>query len=147
MPRFQAAAVLHLRQVWDRGYKLRPVPTGARQWAWFTACNRLLREREAQAGIDGSVMYPPTFGPDGAVIDIPKVPMIEDSGLRCRNVLRAAGFAWLHELTGFTTSDLLSDTKRKTGVRGVGPAAIDDIRRVLGEHGLTLAGDQERGAA
>lgn len=148
MPEFDVAAVLHLRPRFERGYKLTRLLPDEIDLGWreFRAAVRLLQAREAAGELGGSVMYPPEFGPTGEVIDIPKVPMIEDSGLRCRNILRAAGFTWLHELAGFTVTDLLSDPKRKTGIRGVGAAAIEDIRKALAVHGLKLSGEL-KGAA
>jgi hypothetical protein len=149
MPRCDLGAVLHLRPRWQRGYKLRPIGPQelAAGWRWFQRANEHLISRERAGDIDDLVMYPPQFDTGGAVVDIPKVPMVEDAGIRCARLLVATGFTWLDELTGWAVADLLSDPKRGTGIKGVGPKAIEDIRRVLAEHGLALAGEQAKGAA
>lgn len=141
MPRCDGAAVLHLRPRWARGYKLRPVlgKDLVEGYAWFLAAAELLREREAAPDVDRSVWYPPVFDEDGDVIDIPKVPMIEDSGLKCARALGRAGLTWLVELEEFTAADVLA-------VRGVGPKAMEDLAVLLAEHGLSFA-DQMQGAA
>lgn len=146
MPRFEWGAVLHLRQVWERGYKLRRVPTGPEQWSWFKTANRLLKAREEQPDLERLAMYPPVFAPDGSVARLPIVPMIEDSGLRCAKALRAAGLSWVHELAAFDVADIASAPKRGRGIRGVGPKAVDAIRSLLAEHGLTFADETIEGA-
>jgi hypothetical protein len=139
MPRFEWGAVLHLRQVWERGYKLRRVPTGLEQWAWFRAANDLLKMREAQPDLERLAMYPPEFAEDGSVARFPVTPMIEDTGLRCARALRNAGLTWVHELAAYDVADIASDTKRKMGIKGVGPKAIEALRGLLADHDLTFA--------
>jgi hypothetical protein len=143
MPRAEWGAVLHLRPKWVRGYKLRRVPTGPEQWAWFQAANRLLKAREDQPDLDRMALYPPEFDTAGDVVRIPTVPMIEDTGLRCARALQDAGLSWLHEVAAFTVADLLSvrgtKTRPESGIKGVGQKAIDGLRVLLAEHGLTFA--------
>jgi hypothetical protein len=146
MPAFEWGAVLHLRQTWERGYKLRRVPTGPAQWAWFRSANRLLKSREEQPDLERMALYPPEFDEAGDVVRIPTIPMLEDSGLRCAKPLIGAGLRWLHEVAEFTAEDLLSKPGTKTrparGVKGVGPKSIEELRLALAQHGLTLAGEQ-----
>jgi len=145
MPPFEWGAALHLRGVWERGYKLRRVPTGRAQWEWFQAANDLLKAREDQPDLERMALYPPVFAEDGTVERLPTIPMIEDTGLRCRTQLIAAGLRWLHELAEFEASDVLSvaATKKRParGIKGVGPKSVDAIRGLLAEHGLTFAGE------
>lgn len=145
MPRFEWGAVLHLRQVWERGYKLRRVPTGASQWAWFRAANRLLKAREEQPDLERLALYPPVFDEDGQVVGVPVVPMLEDTGLRCSRALTGAGLRWLSEVAEFTADDLLSRPATKTrparGIKGVGPKGLEDVRVLLRQYGLALAGE------
>ena len=147
MPPFEWGAVLHLRQVWERGYKLRRVPTGPDQWAWFQDAVRLLQRREAQPALERLAMYPPVFDDAGEVVGIPDVPMVEDTGLRVAKVLRDAGFTWLSDLDGWDVKDVQSNTKTGTGIRGVGPKAVEAIRELLIKHGLSFAGESLEGAA
>lgn len=139
MPRFEWGGVLHLRPVWERGYKLRRVPTGASQWAWFKAANRLLKERERQPDITKLALYPPVFDKDGAAVALIDCPMVEDTALRCRGALADAGLRWLHELAAFDVADVASDPKRGRGIKGVGPKSVEAIRDLLAEHGMTFA--------
>ncbi len=136
MPRCQWGAVLLLRQTWDRGYKLRRVPTGPEQWAWFQACTRLLKARESQPELSRMAMYPPHFGVDGSVQGIPALPMIEDTGWRCAKALRTAGLSWVAELAQFTAADVQA-------IKGVGPKSIDTIRAVLTGHRMAFADEIE----
>lgn len=151
MPRFEWTAALHLRPKWRAGYKLLPVPSGREQWEWFARANRLLQAREAQPDLDASALYPPVFGPDGAVTGYRKVPMVEDARVRCSGVLADAGFVWVEELTDWAAEDLLSDPKRGKGIKGLGAKGIDALRALLAEHGLTFAGESiekiEKGVA
>lgn len=148
MPRFEWGAVLHLRQTWERGYKLRRVPTGPEQWRWFQACTRLLKARESQPDLERMALYPPVFDPEsGEVLGVPVAPMVEDTGLRCAKALRAAGFTWLSDLARFTVADVQSNPKAGTGVRGIGPQAIKDLRAMLAGHGLTFADEATEGVA
>lgn len=140
MPRADWAAVLHLRPKWQRGYKVRRVPTGPAEWAWFRAMNRLLKERERDRE-PSEVMYPPIFDVAGDAVALLGSPMVEDTGLRCAGALRAAGFTWLHELAAIEVKDVLSDPKRGTGIKGVGPKAVDALRAMLATEGLTFAGE------
>ena len=141
MPRFDWGGVLHLRPRFACGYKLHLAPTGEKQWGWFRAAARLLMLREQQPELTRTVIYPPVFGSDGQVLSIPTAPMIEDTGLRYWRKLAEAGFTWIHELAGFTCSDLLSNPKTGTGIKGIGPKSIEAIRCLLAEHGLALAGE------
>lgn len=149
MPECARAGVLHLRPRYAEGFKLIGLTSEEVHQGWdeFEAATRLLQARERSDDYERAVMYPPEFGPHGEVVTIPTIPMIEDSGLRCRRLLREAGFTWLHELANFQVVDLMSDPKRKTGIKGVGAGAIKDIRAALAKHGLALAGDETMNGA
>ena len=73
--------------------------------------------------------------------------MVEDLPVRCARILAAEGFTWLHELAAVTAADILSDPKRKTGIRGVGPKAVDELRGLLAVHDLSFADEREKRAA
>ena len=138
MPPAQWGAVLHLRPKWQRGYKLQRVPTGPSEWSWFRALTRALKERERPAS---EVMYPPIFDADGEAAALVESPMVEDTGLRCAKALQGAGFTWLHELANVPVEQVVSDLKRGTGIKGVGPKAVDALRGLLAAQGLSFAGE------
>lgn len=140
MPRFEWGAVLHLRGVWERGYKLTRVPTGPDQWAWFERAVRLLQAREGQPKLGRGVLYPPAFDDDGHVVGIPDDVMVEDLPIgAARTALREAGFRWLSELAGFRADEIQSDPKRGVGVKGVGPKTIEALAGLLAEHRMAFA--------
>ena len=142
MPACDEVAVLHLRPRYEYGFKLIKLDADEVEQGWdeFQAATTLVKTRERSGEYERSVLYPPEFSPSGEVVRIPTVPMVEDSGLRCRSALRAAGLTWIHELAEFTQADVRA-------IRGVGPKAIDDLRVLLHQHGLAFAGEQMRGAA
>jgi hypothetical protein len=136
MPPAEWGAVLHLRPKWARGYKLLRVPTGPSEWSWFRALTRALKERERERE-SAAPMYPPIFDACGEPAALVGSPMVEDTGLRCSSVLRAAGYEWLHELGCVEATQVRA-------VKGVGPKAIDALRALLAEHGMTFAGENSK---
>lgn len=139
MPAADWAAVLHLRPKWERGYKLQRVPTGPSEWAWFRAMNRLLKEREREREAP-KVIYPPIFNAGGEPVALITSPMVEDTGLRAAKALRSAGFVWLHEIAAV-------DAVTVQAVKGVGPKAVEALRGLLAEHGMTFADETAKKVA
>jgi hypothetical protein len=114
------AAVLHLRQDYARGYKLLEVPAGPEQFDWFTAMARQYHMGLDLGKLERRALYPPL--PDGSQ----PPPLLEDTSLRCRKALVAAGHTNLGDLLGLTVPTLLA-------VKGVGPKAVEAIAALLND--------------
>lgn len=139
MPASDGCAILHLRDDFTRGYRLRLIDRRADTEAWntFQDAARMFTRRERNKHV-GRAVYPPT-----AVTG--EFPDVDIDGLdgygRAPGVLVKAGIATLQELTVYTRAEIIG-SKRKgqdRGVRGVGPDTADVIERMLADHGEHLA--------
>jgi hypothetical protein len=149
MPRFKRTAVLHLRPHYQHGYKLLPMPSGARQWSAFLDAKRQLQTLESHPAVGRRADYPPTWDEAGQLVAPPRLPMVEDvehPGFPRAALLKSGLFEWVTDLTQFTADDLRSVPKEGRGVRGVGAKGIDAIRGALAAHGLALAGEEKTDA-
>jgi hypothetical protein len=132
MPVTDAAAVLHLRPDYPDGYRLMPVSPAddARAWNRFRRAVEISRGRAELRNKPGRVAYPPR--PDGT-IQAPLLADLDDEGYgRVLGSLTKAGHEDLDDVAALTTAEILA-------VKGIGAKTADTIRRMLTDHGLTLA--------
>jgi hypothetical protein len=135
MPPTDAAAVLHLRPEFDRGYRLMLVSrdNDARAWATFTRALEVFRDREAARAKPGKVVYP--LRADGTMPP-PQLADLDGEGYgRALSPLIKAGITDLDQLTAVEAGDLLA-------VKGIGGQVLKTIRLMLADHGLHLSGEE-----
>lgn len=145
MPRYDSSVVIHLRREYGRGYKVLPQPTGRKVWGRFLDAKRHFMNLQDSPAVGRRAWYPPGRDDAGVAVAPRAFPMIEDvdtPGFPRAALLRSELCTWLDELAQYRADQLLSDPKARGGVRRVGPKGLAAIRLALGEHGLTLAGDE-----
>lgn len=119
------AAVLHLRRDYARGYKLLEVPAGGDQFDWFAQMARQYHTGQRLGSkLARKALYPALD--DGTQ----PLPLIEDTDLRCRGALIAAGILTVDQLIDTAPANMAA-------IKGVGPKALEDITALL--DGLTAA--------
>lgn len=129
------AGILHLRREYATGYKLFETPAGAEELAWFDAMTvQYHLGKELSSKLVRKALYPPL--PDGSQ----PPPMLEDTNLRCRKILIAAGYVTLADVA------LPSPTLR--AIKGIGPKSVEEIFAAYqayqrGESVAPLAVEQE----
>jgi hypothetical protein len=132
MPETDAAAVLHLRPEFPTGYRLIPIKRArdARAWNRFRRAVEIYRDRQELPKKPGRVAYP--LRPDGTM----QAPLLDDldgEGYgRVLGPLTKAGLAGLDDVAELTAADLRD-------IKGIGPKAVETVRRMLTDHDLTLA--------
>lgn len=108
------AGILHLRPEYATGYKLFETPAGPAELAWFDAMvTQYHMGRELSSKLVRKALYPPL--PDGSQ----PAPMLEDTSLRCRKVLIAAGYV--------TLDDVALPSPTLLAIKGIGPKAVEAI--------------------
>jgi hypothetical protein len=136
MPRTDCGAVLHTRKEYPDGYLLMIVADGDDEAAWdrFQAAAKIFRERQDVKAKPGYVLR--ALRPDGTMPGPRLCDLAAEGYGRSLFPLREAlGPATeLEDLARFTESDVLA-------IKGVGPKLIDTIRKMLADHGLSLAGE------
>lgn len=140
MPHIDAGAVLHLRPEYPGGYLLMLVSTEDDETAWerFTGSMDLLRGRRECRGKPGTSVR--ALRSDGTMPG-PRLCDLaaEGYGNSLAPLREALGAACeLDDLAAFTATELLA-------VKGVGGKRLDTIRRMLTDHGLSLAEDAPTG--
>jgi hypothetical protein len=135
MPKTHASAVLHLRPEHPNGYRFHLIAGADDTAAWnsFRDSVRLYRARQARRSKPGKVIYP--LRPDGTV----QPPLLAD--LDGEGYGRAPGALAKDETRGLLTlEDVAKLTAAQTlAVKGIGAKTLDDVRRMLADHGLHLA--------
>lgn len=132
MPPTDAAAVLHLRPEYSRGYRFEPVSRRDDALAW----NRFRRAYEvftgrAEAGDKpGRPAYP--LRPDGTVPSRRLEDLDGEGYDRAPGALARAGVDDLELLASLTEDECLA-------LKGIGPKSLPHIHRILADHGLQLA--------
>lgn len=132
MPVTDAAAVLHLRPDHPDGYRLMPINAAddAKAWNRFRRAVDIYRGRRELPHKPGRVAYP--LRPDGTM-PAPRLADLDDEGYgRALGPLMKAGHEDLDDVAALTTAELLD-------VKGIGAKTADTVRRMLTDHGLTLA--------
>jgi hypothetical protein len=129
-----AAAVLHLRPdlYKETGYRLLLVSgkDDAEAWDAFRHVLHAYRHRESCRDKPGKVLAP--LLADGSTAPT-RIADLDDEGYgRCVSALAKAGKKILEELDGLTEAQLLA-------IKGIGPASIGPIARMLADHGLAMA--------
>lgn len=134
MPATDAAAVLHLRPEHEDGFRLIPLSPAddARAWNRFRRVVEIATGREAVGPKPGKVARLPL--PDGSSPPALLSDLDGEGYGRVLGPLADAGLRDVAEVALMTAEDL-------RGVKGIGPKAIDTIRRMLADHDLTLAGE------
>ena len=129
MPEIDAAAILHLRQNYPRGYKLIQVSADDDDFDWFLHCQEILRSQSRGPHIHAGVLYPPLE--DGSQ-PLPFLRDIYTDGFgRARSAICKAGFETIEDLTSVTKDELLT-------FKGVGEAYVAAAQIMLAEFGLSL---------
>jgi hypothetical protein len=132
MPTADAGATLHLRREFPRGWKLRLIAgrEDAAAWNEFRHAAALYRIRAERCAKPGRVVY--ALRPDGTM-PAPRIADLDGYG-HAPSALTKAGVSDLEQLAAMTAGDCLK-------VKRVGKKVLDDIRRMLADNGLHLAGE------
>jgi hypothetical protein len=134
MPATDAAAVLHLRPEHELGHRLILI-SGRRDadaWNRFRRAAELYHGRAANGKKPGKVVHP--LLADGTV-GSPRLADLDGEGYgRAPAALARAGWHTLDGVAVMTADEVIA-------VAGVGPKTLADVRRMLGDHGLSLAGE------
>ena len=136
MPETHCGAVLHLRPEYPDGYLLMIVADEDDEAAWdrFRAAAKIFTERQDVKAKPGYVLR--ALREDGTMPG-PRLCDLaaEGYGRALSPLSKALGAATeLEDLARFTAADVLA-------IKGVGPALIETIRKMLADHGLSLAGE------
>lgn len=134
MPETDGAALLHLRPEHPDGFRLIPISPAddADAWNRFRRAVEVMKGRERIGSKPGKVAYPPL--PDGSVPPVRLVDLDGEGYGRTLGPLRAAGLVTVSDVALMTADELLA-------VDGIGEKSIDVIRRMVADHGHSLAGD------
>jgi hypothetical protein len=126
--------VLHLRPEHPNGFRFMPLAPAddARAWNRFRRAVEIAKGREGIGSKPGKVAYPPL--PDGSCPPVRLYDLDGDGYGRILGPLTKAGLADVTEVAVMTEQEL-------RGINGIGPKAIDTIRRMVADHGLSLADD------
>ena len=135
-PKTDCGCVLHLRPEYPRGYRLMLIAgkDDAQAWNRFRRNVSTYYERAGMRNKPGKVVYP--LRPDGT---IPQ-PLLRDLdgegyGRGLSPVIKALGdHVDVEQVAAMTAAQLLD-------LKGVGPAALETIRKVVQDHGLYLTGE------
>lgn len=132
MPQVDGCAILHLRPGFRRGYRLIEVDAGDAEFAWFTACQRVLIHQRNQPKTIGRPLYVPL--PDGTQPPIRIEDIDLDGFPRARSALVKAGVEDIAALASMSSAECL-------GIRGIGAATLTACRDALTAYGYQFADD------
>ncbi len=134
MPATDLGAVLHLRPEHRRGYRFIPVGPAedALGWENFRKSAGLITSRKLEAAKPGKVCRPPR--PDGTV-PAPYLDELDGEGYgQVLSRLIKAGYDDLEQVAAVTAGQLLR-------TKGIKDKTVENIRAMLADHGLHLAGE------
>jgi hypothetical protein len=132
MPATDAGAVLHLRPEHRNGFRLIPVSPldDAKAWNLFRRDVEIVQGRAGMKRKPGKVAYP--LNPDGTM-PAPRLEDLDGEGYgRALAPLIKHGLVDVEDVAKLTAAGLLE-------VKGIGAKTADVVRRMLADHGLTLA--------
>lgn len=131
MPRWDFAAILHIRTSYARGYKLLEQPADAKAFQWFLDCREVVADAEAAPPVRGRPLYP-------ARADGTQPPMlVEDHPVLAQfaKPLAAAGADDVEMVSCLSVAALLA-------LPGIGEVSVLAIAAALAAIGLHLDGAQ-----
>lgn len=135
MPETDTAAVLHLRPEFPTGYRLIPISRAddAKAWNRFRRAVEIYSARRELPKKPGRVAYP--LRQDGTM-QAPLLADLDGEGYgRVLGPLSNAGLVGLDDVADLTAAELLD-------IKGIGPKAVETVRRMLADHDVSLADEQ-----
>lgn len=132
MPATDAGAILHLRPEHRDGYRLMPISKldDARAWNLFRRDVEICLGRADMRAKPGKVAYP--LDADGTM-PAPRLEDLDGEGYgRSLTPLVKHGLVDVEDVAKLTAASLLE-------IKGIGEKTADVVRRMLADHGLTLA--------
>ncbi len=132
MPPTNASAVLHLRPEHADCYRFMPISAAddAKAWNLFRRATELYQGRAEAGPKPGKVVRP--LCPDGTTPPALLADLTGSGYGRAPSLLRGAGLRDVEDVAAFTAEEL-------HGIDGIGEKTADMARRMLADHGLTLA--------
>jgi hypothetical protein len=133
-PATDCGTVVHLRPEHPRGYRFMLISAAddAAAWNRFRRAVEIYEGRSAAKAKPGKVCYP--LRPDGTIRQ-PLIADLDGEGYgRALSPLAKAGITDLEQLAAMDAGDCLK-------VKGIGGKVLNQVRAMLADHGLHLAGE------